>query len=455
MPGSRRQSARWRERTLWAAMARICIDAYNLGLPHGSGIATYARNLQSNIAAMGHETQILFSSSLDEDATDLMRQVTLLDAGAQAPSNKMRAVIRSLARPPRLEAWPVPRTSDVITRNIENWFPPCDRVWAGREVFHKANRSYYAFGWMSPIRLGDVSETDIAHWTCALPMFEPRAVNIYTLHDLVPLRLPFTTLDNKRGFYALCQALIAKGDRIFTVSEHSRADIIRMLGAPEEKVVNTYQSVEVPAGLLETPDDAVAEQLEAVFDLPWRGYYLFFGAMEPKKNVERIIEAYLSSGVSAPLVIIGGRAWLEERQNDLLYDGLIQRSVLKDGVLKRADRVRKFEYMPFRLLVSLIRGARATLFPSLYEGFGLPVLESMLLGTPVLTSSEGSLPEVAGDAAVLVDPYEVEAIRRGIRELDADEALRDDLSARGRLQAAKFSPERYRERLAEAYRPFI
>jgi glycosyltransferase involved in cell wall biosynthesis len=228
-----------------------------------------------------------------------------------------------------------------------------------------------------------------------------------------------------------------------------------MLGAPEEKVVNTYQSVEIPEALLQTPDAEVAAQLEAVFDLGWRDYYLYFGAIEPKKNVPRIIEAYLSSGVAAPLVIIGGRAWLKEQQDDLLYDHLLERSVLQNGVLKRADRVRRFEYMPFRLLVRLIRGARATLFPSLYEGFGLPVLESMLLGTPVLTSKEGSLPEVAGDAALLVDPYDVDAIRDGIRRLDADEALRNELTTRGRGQAQKFSPERYRERLAEAYRPLI
>jgi len=228
-----------------------------------------------------------------------------------------------------------------------------------------------------------------------------------------------------------------------------------MLDAPEDKVVNTYQSVEVPEALLKASDTEVASQLEAVFDLPWRGYYLFFGAMEPKKNLPRIVEAYLASGAKAPLVIIGGRAWLKEQQQDLLYDDLIQASVLKDGVLKRADRVRQYEYMPLRLLVHLIRGARATLFPSLYEGFGLPVLESMLLGTPVLTSTAGSLPEIAGDAAMMVDPYDVDAIRDGIRTLDADESLRAELSSRGRLQAAKFSPERYRERLKEAYRPFI
>jgi glycosyltransferase involved in cell wall biosynthesis len=437
-------------------MARICIDGFNLAMPKGSGIATYARNLQTSLQALGHETQILFSSTLDEDSTDLMRQATLLDAGAKSPANKIRAAIRSLARQKRLNAWPVGRTDDVITRDIESRFPPCDRIWAARNVFEAANRAFFTLGWMSPVTLGSGPlETDLAHWTCALPLFEPRTPNFYTIHDLVPLRLPHTTLDNKRGFYGLCQALIAKGDRIITVSEQSRADIIRMLGAPEDKVVNTYQSVEAPEALLNTPDDEVARQVEATFDLSWRGYYLYFGAMEPKKNLPRIVEAYLSSGVQAPLVIVGGRAWLKDQQQDLLYDDLVQASTLKDGVLKRADRVRQYEFLPYRVLVNLIRGARATLFPSLYEGFGLPVLESMLLGTPVLSSTEGAVPEVAGDAALLVDPYDVDAIRRGIRTLDADEAMRGDLTIRGRLQAEKFSPARYRERLQEAYRPFV
>ena len=108
--------------------------------------------------------------------------------------------------------------------------------------------------------------------------------------------------------------------------------------------------------------------------------------------------------------------------------------------------------MPFSMLISLIRGAKATLFPSLYEGFGLPVLESMALSTAVLTSTGGSLPEVAGDAAVIVDPYDVQAMTRGIQALDADEGLRLDLQARGLVQAGKFTPEAYQARLADLYR---
>ena len=143
-------------------------------------------------------------------------------------------------------------------------------------------------------------------------------------------------------------------------------------------------------------------------------------------------------------MVVGGRAWLDEAETALMNQVLAD-----DG--PSAERIRRYEYLPFSMLVSLIRGARATLFPSLYEGFGLPVLESMALGTAVLTSTGGSLPEVAGDAAITVDPYDVPAMSRGLRALEQDEALRLDLEARGRIQAAKFSVEAYKARLTDLY----
>jgi glycosyltransferase involved in cell wall biosynthesis len=103
------------------------------------------------------------------------------------------------------------------------------------------------------------------------------------------------------------------------------------------------------------------------------------------------------------------------------------------------------------MLVTLIRGARAVVFPSLYEGFGLPVLESMLLGTPVVTSRTSSLPEIAGDAALYVNPYETDDIARAIKTITADAGLRAELSERGRAQAELFSVARYRDRVAALY----
>lgn len=166
--------------------------------------------------------------------------------------------------------------------------------------------------------------------------------------------------------------------------------------------------------------------------------------MEPKKNLARVIEAYVGSGVQAPLVIVGGRAWLETDETKLL--GMIQ-----DSATGGAGRIRRYDYLPFRVLVSLIRGAKATVLPSLYEGFGLPVLESMQLRTPVLTSTAGSLPEIAGDAALAVDPYDIVAIRKAMVALDEDADLRAELTERGVRQAGKFGAEPYRARLAELY----
>jgi len=119
---------------------------------------------------------------------------------------------------------------------------------------------------------------------------------------------------------------------------------------------------------------------------------------------------------------------------------------------RKRRSVHRFNYVPFSLLVTLIRGARAVVFPSLYEGFGLPVLEAMVLGTPVVTSRESSVPEIAGDAALLVDPYSTDEIAAAIRTIVGDADLWTELARRGRVQAAKFSVERYRDRVAELYR---
>ena len=125
--------------------------------------------------------------------------------------------------------------------------------------------------------------------------------------------------------------------------------------------------------------------------------------------------------------------------------------VLLGNETRVKKKIHMLEYAPFNLLVSLIRGAKATLFPSLYEGFGLPVLESMLLGTPVLSSNTSSIPEIAGDAALLVDPYDTRAIAEGIRDLDSNAQLRAEFVAKGRKQAEVHSEEKHKQRLEALY----
>lgn len=429
-------------------------------MKRGSGIATYAFNLNLCLNDLGYRTEILYGPERIGGKDRLLSEIALFDAAPIASASKpIGAALRLLARltaPLGRRARRITPSGEVITRQMARHVPPCEGLWLSKDVFHAANRAHATWGRITPLRLEDAEHgrPDIMHWTCPLPLRAVGMPNLYTIHDLVPLRLPFATLDNKRRFLKLCGQIRGTADQVVTVSEHSRQDIVRILGVDEARVTVTHQCVDLPVAITSRPEDEVAREVAGVFGLDWKGYFLFFGAIEPKKNLARVIEAYLASGTAAPLVIIGGAAWLDEDETRMIYGDLVEVSALRDGMIRRADRIRRYEYLPFSLLVSLIRGARATLLPSLYEGFGLPVLESMLLRTPVLASTAGSLPEVAGEAALLVDPYDTQAIRRAIEALDRDGDLRAELSERGARQAAKFSPEVYRQRLADLYKPF-
>lgn len=432
-------------------LPRICIDGFNLGLSKGSGIATYARNLNDSLRSLGHETQILYSAPRKASRSALLNEVALVDAPAPGKRFDPFRALQAWAPPGTRRAWPVTPSGEVLTRQLASRFPPAAMYWASPDIFHSANRAFATYRRFTSVHLGDDRATDVMHWTSTLPAHAPGLANIYTIHDLIPLKLPFATLDRKADFFALCREILKRADHVVTVSEHSKADICRIFDVDPSRITNTYQSVSLPRQIAERDEQEVAREVDGVFSLGWRSYFLFFGAVEPKKNLARVIEAYLASGVGSPLVIVGGKSWLDDDETRLIYEDVVSTMTLKAGILRRADRIRRYDYLPFSLLVSLIRGARATLFPSLYEGFGLPVLESMLLGTPVLTSTAGALPEVAGEAALCVDPYDTQAIAQGIRRLDADAALREDLAQRGRQRAQIFTPEKYQARLTDLY----
>jgi glycosyltransferase involved in cell wall biosynthesis len=293
------------------------------------------------------------------------------------------------------------------------------------------------------------------HWTYPMPLRIGGIPNLYTLHDLVPLRLPYTTLDNKRQYLKMVRKIAQTADHIVTVSESAKADIMTILGVPENRITNTYQAVNIPAKYRDKPTDIIELELRGTFGLDYKNYYLFWGSIEPKKNVGRIIEAYLASGVKAPLVIVGAQAWKSEDELKLLDDDHLRTMIRIDNETRVKRKIIQLSYAPFPLLVSLIRGAKCTIFPSLYEGFGLPVLESMLLGTPVISSSTASIPEVAGEAAVLVDPYDAQKIAQAIRAVDVDEDLRRSLVSAGLTQAERFSEAAYVNRLKPLYAQFL
>src|SRR5215831_9375405 len=432
---------------------RIIFDGLNLSLVRGTGIATYTRMLTRAAHDLGHEVGVVYSTPFTPAKDRLLREIAFFDEKRASMSGKRKLTLRRALNHAidqtryhlPVKPLPVELSGAVVARQFKGTLTAHDRVFVARNLFTNA-RAYFSRT-KSFVNLAFEPRPDILHCTYPLPLRVKSARNVYTIHDLVPLRLPFTTEDNKRQLFRLLKKIAKEADHIVTVSENSKRDIVELLGVEERRISNTYQTVDFPREWIERPASAVADQLEGHFGLGFHEYLLFYGALEPKKNVRRLIDAYLASGVDVPLVLVVSGGW----QNDVEMRLLAEQQE-SGPVRKRSGRgVHRLDFVSFATLAILIRGARAVVFPSLYEGFGLPVLESMVLGTPVVASREGALPEVAGEAALLVDPYDTDQIARAIATIVNDADLRAELARRGPLQAAKFSVERYRERVAAVY----
>jgi glycosyltransferase involved in cell wall biosynthesis len=437
-------------RTSRGEKPHVMIDGFNLALEKGTGVATYSRNLSFALRDLGCEVGVLYGNRVSSGHSALLKEVMFFDPPADpgSPWKHTKRCLRAALRSPHNTAFEVPVTGAVVANTFASRLPYYDSIWNAPDLFFKAQVQFEALRVVN--RVSVPRKPDICHWTYPLPIRMPGVPNIYTLHDLVPLRLPYTTLDRKIVYHRLVRWICKTADHIVTVSENSKRDIVELLGVDPDKVTNTYQSVTIPDAYRRKPEDAVRREVEGTFGLKHKQYFLFFGSLEPKKNIGRMIEGYLASGVSAPLVIVGAQAWKAEKELALL-DAEKIRGQLGTGRHQPGRRIVKLDYAPFSLLVSLIRGAKAVLFPSLYEGFGLPILEAMLLGTPVLTSNTSSIPEVTGEAALFVNPYDGSAIAEGIRALDRNDNLRAELAALGMHRAEEFTPERYAQRLHALY----
>jgi len=422
----------------------IMIDGRNLDLEKGTGVATYARNLSYCIRDLGHKVDVLYGNRPSPKMTPLMKEISFFDAHKPAVSPLARAwrdVRDAVGVRFGFSATRVPMSGAVIANAFSSRLPYFDGIQNSPNLFSVAHAHFSRSKPLRPVQLAD--RPDLMHWTYPLPLQARAVPNVYTLHDLVPLRLPHTTLDNKKNYFRLISAICSRADHIITVSEASKADIVNFFGVDPSRVTNTYQSVSIPDEYINRDADTIARELDGIFDLAYKNYYIFWGSIEPKKNIGRLIEGYLSSGVSAPLVIVGAQAWKSENELKLLND-------LRNGGGAKTNVI-QLNYVPFSLLMTLVKGARGAVFPSLYEGFGLPVLEAMTLGTPVITSTTASIPEVAGDACLLVNPYDTTEIARAIARLDADADLRAELSLRGLRQAGVFSQAAHTAKLRQVY----
>jgi glycosyltransferase involved in cell wall biosynthesis len=227
---------------------------------------------------------------------------------------------------------------------------------------------------------------------------------------------------------------------IIAVSQATKADIVRILGVEESKVHVVYEAPSPHFRRVESEEER--QRVRHSYGLP-RRLMLYVGTLEPRKNLVRLLEAYACLraryNIDQPLVFVGRRGW----KDDAAF-AAVERLGLNSAV-------RFLGYVPARDLVTLYNLAELVAFPSLYEGFGLPVLEAMACGTPVVTSAKGSLCEVAGTAAEFVDPYDVESIAAGLWRVLRDPARQEELCARGLEQAARFSWEQAAHQTRQIY----
>jgi glycosyltransferase involved in cell wall biosynthesis len=388
----------------------ICIDGRNLALRDGTGVTTYALTLAENLYRTGRTAEVLLD----------------VPEGTVSRSGRSSRWLQA--------CWPGARKARALDTRPHGFTrallaPDAYRL---AQVYFDIQRRLLTISSRQPPAL--------MHWTYPLPLTFRGTLNVYTIHDLIPLRTPDLTGIGAARFGRIVRTIARQADHIVTVSEFSRQEIINLLGIVETRVTNTYQPVNLPPGIRNVPPPTL------------QGHFLFCGSIEPRKNVARLIKAYRASGAAAPLILAGPDGW---RAAEALAAAGPDIPILSIPLAANAPpapgSIWRIPWLPRPALIDLLRGARALLFPSLAEGFGLPVAEAMALGVPVLTSAQGATAEVAGDAALLIDPTDTRAMANAIAALDRDTALCDRLAAAGLRRSGMFSPEACFSRLAAIY----
>lgn len=264
---------------------------------------------------------------------------------------------------------------------------------------------------------------------------------ITTIHDLsVPLHPQWHPADRVKWYERDFVPGVARTARFLTPSEFTKREMLRHLGVPAERIDVTPLAAR--AGFCPQPPERIAEALAAL-RLPPR-FFLYVGTLEPRKNVAGLLDAFAALPESVrrahPLVIAGAWGW----KADALREKLDQRQL--------GESVRLLGYLPDRPLAALYCACTALVWPTWYEGFGLPPLEAMACGAAVIVSDVASLPEVVGEAGLRLDPRDARSWTDAMRRVAEDDAWRNELAQRGLERARQFSWERCAAQTADAYR---
>lgn len=282
-------------------------------------------------------------------------------------------------------------------------------------------------------------KVDLFHATdFVLPPTLPQTRTLLTVHDLSFVRVPEAASPRLKAYLdAVVPRSVCRADHVLADSQATKEDLIELYGIQSDKITVLLSGVD--PRFKRTSLSLTTRNKYQIGDRP---YILSVGTVQPRKNYGRLIQALArlrADGLDLSLVIIGGKGWLTDPIYETLGQTGMREFVRFTGFVDEAD------------LPALYSGAACFAFPSLYEGFGLPILEAMACGVPVVTSNLSSLPEVAGDTALMVDPYDLDALTDALRHLIEDSALRERLIAGGYERARQFTWRASADHLRQIY----
>jgi len=272
-----------------------------------------------------------------------------------------------------------------------------------------------------------------------VPILLPKNTKILpVVTDLAVFRMPEAYRFSRVLLWKLqFRTLCSRADRFVAISEFTKREMTELLGIPEQSIQVVYCAA--PEHIVQVCSPTALDALRVKYRLPER-FVLFVGNFNPRKNIERLIAAFdqmkQRSGLQVSLVIAGAQGWKFDR------------SIALRGVSSAKD-ILFVGYVPDEEMAALYSAAELFVFPSLYEGFGIPVIEAQKCGTPVLTSNTSALPEVGGDGAVYVDPMDVAGLSNEMETLLQSQALQESMIAKGKENAARFSWEESAQQLTD------
>ncbi|MCY3796594.1 MAG: glycosyltransferase family 1 protein [Chloroflexi bacterium] len=321
--------------------------------------------------------------------------------------------------------------------------PPAENfTWKPTRISAKwLARLWHRMGLRFPVE-AFVGPVDLFHATdFVLPPTRTETRTLLTVHDLSFIRVPSTASPALKAYLdETVPRSVEAADHVLADSAATKSDLIDLYGTRADKITVLYSGVD--SAFSQVSDPKELERMRVKYGLQQVSYLLSVGTLQPRKNYSRVIEALSEvrqMGQDLHYVVAGGSGWLEDEMRQTIERTEMNDCVHLLGLVEDRD------------LPALYSGARLLAMVSLYEGFGLPALEAMACGTPVVTSNLSSLPEVGGEAALLVDPYDTGAIRDAIVKLETDADRRAQLIQAGFLQVKRFSWMRAARQLRSIY----